>query len=198
MAALSEPQPWETLVETTLEGQCCDVKWHDGATILAATYDYVEEERVRKGGLVALRVGANGALAASATLELRGGYAVAVAPTTGAVAVATADGRVAVAAVGGRGDGDAAPAVALVAASEPKDHLFTSIEWASGTDLVVAEGDGGRVSLWTLGGGGAPAEVAGWAAHSYAPGCPAEVWCATRLPSDGLVLSGADDGLLKG
>mgnify|MGYP003311381785 FL=1 len=126
MAALSESPagPWTPFAKATAPRQCCDVQWC-GDTVIAATYDYIEDEGLRRGGLCALAVGGDGALAVRSTLELRGGYAVAVEPGTAQLACATADGRVALAAVGDDG------ALSLAFASEPRGHLFTSVEWLS-------------------------------------------------------------------
>ena len=189
MAALSEGSagPWTPFAKATAPRQCCDVQWC-GDTVIAATYDYIEDEGLRRGGLCALAVGGDGALTVRSTLELRGGYAVAVEPGTAQLACATADGRVALAAVGDDG------ALSLAFASEPRGRLFTSVEWCGDGELTVAEGDSGAVSLWRRAGDGV-VEERRWAAHDYGPGCPAEVWCATR--GAGLVYSGADDGTLK-
>ena len=61
-------------------------------------------------------------------------------------------------------DGDA---LAAIAASAPKHNLFTSVEWLDATSLVVAEGDGGRVSTWAVA-GGELSETRCWDAHAYA------------------------------
>ena len=152
--------------------------------LVAATYDFVEAEGTRVGGLCLLLTETVPAVAA--TLELRGGYA--LAPRGSQLAVATADGRVALV--------DVAETLTVSTASEPKGHLFTDVVWDGPDALIVAEGDSGRVSRWRAADG--LAESQSWDAHAYAPGCPAEVWCVGRDPGTGLYVSGADDGLLKG
>ena len=183
MAALIEPRQYAPAkIQLELPNQPCALAWV-GDALVAATYDYVEAEGTRVGGLCLLHANAE---TIAATLELRGGYA--LAPRGSQLAVATADGRVALAAVGDDG------ALSLASASEPRGHLFTSVEWCGDGELTVAEGDSGAVSLWRRAGDGV-VEERRWAAHDYGPGCPAEVWCATR--GAGLVYSGADDGTLK-
>ena len=156
-----------------------------GAALVAATYDYVEAEGTRRGGLCLLQNADKGAPVVSKTLELCGGYA--LAPRGSQLAVATADGRIALVDVG---EDD----LTLAAASEAKGHLFTDVVW-DGDALIVAEGDSGRVSLWHT---NELKETKAWDAHAYAPGCLAEVWCVGRDATTGLYVSGADDGLLKG
>ena len=181
MAAQCETRRYAAAtVQIELPNQPCALAWVDDA-LVAATYDYVEAEGARVGGLCLLR---NTEIAA--TLELRGGYA--LAPRGSQLAVATADGRVALV--------DIAETLAASTVSEPKGHLFTDVVWDGPDALIVAEGDSGRVSRWRADDG--LAETQSWDAHAYAPGCPAEVWCVGRDPSTGLYVSGADDGLLKG
>ena len=183
MAALTAPRTYAPAkIQLELPNQPCALAWV-GDALVAATYDYVEAEGTRVGGLCLLRTETVPAVAA--TLELRGGYA--LAPRGSQLAVATADGRVALV--------DVAETLTVSTASEPKGHLFTDVVWDGPDALVVAEGDSGRVSRWRTDG---LAESHSWGAHAYAPGCPAEVWCVGRDPSTGLYVSGADDGLLKG
>ena len=166
-------------IQIELPNQPCALAWV-GDALVAATYDYVEAEGTRVGGLCLLQ-----GTEIAATLELRGGYA--LAPRGSQLAVATADGRVALV--------DVAETLTVSTASEPKGHLFTDVVWDGPDALVVAEGDSGRVSRWRADDG--LVESQSWDAHAYAPGCPAEVWCVGRDPSTGLYVSGADDGLLR-
>ena len=42
--------PWTPFAKATAPRQCCDVQWC-GDTVIAATYDYIEDEGLRRGGL---------------------------------------------------------------------------------------------------------------------------------------------------
>ncbi len=184
MAALTAPRTYAPAkIQIELPNQPCALAWVDDA-LVAATYDYVEAEGSRVGGLCLLH-NTETAPVVAATLELRGGYA--LAPRGSQLAVATADGRVALV--------DVAETLTASTVSEPKGHLFTDVVWDGPDALIVAEGDSGRVSRWRADDG--LVESQSWDAHAYAPGCPAEVWCVGRDPSTGLYVSGADDGLLK-
>ena len=182
MAALIAPLQYAPAkIQIELPNQPCALAWV-GDALVAATYDYVEAEGTRVSGLCLLH-----AETIAATLELRGGYA--LAPRASQLAVATADGRLALVDVTEK-------TLTVSTVSEPKGHLFTDVVWDGPDALIVAEGDSGRVSRWRADDG--LVESQSWDAHAYAPGCPAEVWCVGRDPSTGLYVSGADDGLLKG
>ena len=89
MAALTAPRSYAPAkIQIELPNQPCALAWVDDA-LVAATYDYVEAKGTRVGGLCLLR----NAEKIAATLELRGGYA--LAPRGSTLAVATADGRLA-------------------------------------------------------------------------------------------------------
>ena len=133
MAALTAPRTYAPAkIQLELPNQPCALAWV-GDALVAATYDYVEAEGARVGGLCLLS-----GTEIVTTRELRGGYA--LAPRGSQLAVATADGRVALV--------DIAETLAASTVSEPKGHLFTDVVWDGPDALVVAEGDSGRVSRW--------------------------------------------------
>ena len=137
MAALTAPRNYAPAkIQIELPNQPCALAWVDDA-LVAATYDYVEAEGARVGGLCLLR-NTETAPVVAATLELRGGYA--LAPRGSTLAVATADGRVALV--------DVTETLAVSTVSEAKGHLFTDVVWDGADALIVAEGDSGRVSRW--------------------------------------------------
>ena len=86
MAALTAPRTYAPAkIQLELPNQPCALAWV-GDALVAATYDYVEAEGVRVGGLCLLQT-TETVPAIAATLELRGGYA--LAPRASQLAVAT-------------------------------------------------------------------------------------------------------------
>ena len=129
MAALTAPRTYAPAkIQIELPNQPCALAWV-GDALVAATYDYAEAEGTRVGGLCLLRTAE-----IAATLELRGGYA--LAPRGSRLAVATADGRVVVV--------DVTETLTGIDRIQPKGHLFTDVVWDGPDALIVAEGDSGR------------------------------------------------------
>ena len=84
MAALTAPRTYAPAkIQLELPNQPCALAWV-GDALVAATYDYIEAEGTRVGGLCLLQKNAENI---AATLELRGGYA--LAPRGSQLAVAT-------------------------------------------------------------------------------------------------------------
>ncbi|CAM9548127.1 unnamed protein product [Choristocarpus tenellus] len=121
------------------------------------------------------------------------------------IACATSTGRVTLHALRSHADRDAPETLETLSTSNPSDRLLLSLDWNEidtaneKTQVVVSESDG-SLSVWRCHpGGGEMVCEQRWSAHVMRGGAPAEAWITffSRF-NPFTVISGADDGLMKG